>query len=158
MLKWIMGIIGAVVAGIIVCWLTTGLQEPSGIKESGIYEPKDGGSVFHKTTIEGWYNDSGIKNDLWLVVQPVESPFYHPQPGPIPKDEDGRWRGIAYIGESAKKNIGEEFLIFFMRVDLAASKIFADYFKNSESSGKWLGLQILPEGATSIDSVRVVRK
>ncbi|MEA1900399.1 MAG: hypothetical protein U9N47_06520 [Thermodesulfobacteriota bacterium] len=56
------------------------------------------------------------------------------------------------------KNIGEEFLVFVVATNLDASQVFANYLRNSASRNNWLGLQALPRGATSIDSVKVVRK
>ncbi|MEA1900397.1 MAG: hypothetical protein U9N47_06510 [Thermodesulfobacteriota bacterium] len=98
--------LGGLSVVIIVSLVTWGWQhfkkeEP---KLPGIYELTDGDFVSHKTSVQGWYSEAEANVDLWLVVQPVESPHYHPQPGPIPKDQDGQWRGIAYLGASPEKN------------------------------------------------------
>ena len=158
MKKWLISILGAVVAGVLVYWITIGADSPLKVKRSEIYEPTDGASVSQKTAVKGWCSESDAKNDLWLVVQPVESPYYHPQPGPIPKDKDGQWRGIAYVGTPDSKNIGEEYLIFVVATNPTVSKVFSDYLRDSNNKGKWTGLQTLPDGTTSIDSLRVIRK
>ena len=157
MTKWAIGVLGMVVAGILVYWLTVGIEAPSEVKSSGIYEPTDGARVPQKTAVEGGYSDAEAKSDLWLVVQPVESPYYHPQPGPIPKDKNGQWRGVIYVGEPGK-NSGEEFLVFLVTTNPASSHIITEYLRESADKNEWLGLQTMPEGATSIDSVKVVRK
>ena len=153
-----MGVLGAVVAGVLIFWLTVGIDAQLEIKPPGIYEPTNGARVPRKVAVEGWYSEAEVISDLWLVVQPVESPYYHPQPGPIPKDKDGQWRGVVYVGESSRTNIGEEFLVFLLTTTPAASQVFTSYLRDSTRRNEWFGLQTLPNGATSIDSVKVVRK
>ncbi len=145
---------------VIVSLVTVGWQyfkedEP---KSPGIYEPKNDERVSHKTPVQGWYNKTEANVNLWLVVQPVESPHYHPQPGPVPIDNDGQWRGIVYLGESPRKNVGEEFLLFLIAANPDISQVFTDYLENSASQNRWIGLQTLPHGSTTIDSVRLVRR
>ena len=114
--------------------------------------------MFYKTSFEGFCGESNLKNDLWLVVQPIESTYFYPQVGPLPKDKKGNWHGIAYVGVSEGQNIGEEFLVFIMATNSSASKVFSDYLNDSKNQGAWEGLQTLPDGAISIDSVKVIRK
>ena len=129
MLKWLMGLIGAVLAGIIVYWVTVGFDSTSP-KKYGIYHPIDGASVSNKILVEGFCNETDTKSDLWLVVQPIQSPYYHPQIGPLPKDDKGKWKGVANIGDSGSQNVGEEYLIFIVASNSSASKAFSDYLDN----------------------------
>lgn len=156
MVKWLIGIVGMVIAGIIVFWLTTG-NTTNGTNSVGIHSPLDGVRVNHKALIEGKYHESDTA-DLWIVVQPIASPYYHPQPGPVPKDPKGKWRGVAYVGESDEKNIGEEFLIFIVATDSSVSSIFSGYLIGAATKKHWPGFAKLPTGTIPIDSVRVIRK
>lgn len=123
-----------------------------------ITEPKDGERVSHKTVIEGTYTQNEKNLDLWIVVQPVDSPFYHPQPGPIPKEPKMNWTSIAYIGELPNDNAGEEFIIYLVSAPIQGSKVFSDYLEKSNTKKEWLGLEVLPSIVTALDSVKVIRR
>jgi hypothetical protein len=138
MLKWFMGILGAVVAGVLVYWLTVGFDFSSNEKY-GIYNPSDGSGVTYKTLVEGFCDETVAKRDLWLVVQPIESPYYHPQTGPIPKDRNGRWQGFVYLGTSDIENVGERYLIFIVSADNSASRRFSDYLTAGAETGNGPG-------------------
>lgn len=158
MVKWLVGVLGTVVAGILVYWLTVGIDTPFASKPYGILDPDDGSRVAHRSAVEGKCSESEAKMALWLVVQPVQSPHFHPQPGPLPKDAKGHWKGIMYCGASNTENVGEEFLVFIVSADATASQAFSDYLVASANKGQWHGFQTLPAGTTSIDSIRVIRK
>ena len=158
MKKWFLGIIGAVIAGIIVYWVTVGFAIPDQNHEPGISKPKDDDRVSCKETIEGWYGESESNSDLWIAIQPVESSNYHVQPGPLPKNKNGKWQGVAQFGVSDKENVGEEFLVFIVQANSSASQIFQSYIRDSNMKKQWNGLPTLPNGALPFDSVKVVRK
>lgn len=158
MKKWLLGILGAVIAGIVVYWITVGFPLPNQNHEPGISKPKSDDRVACRETVEGWYGESESNSDLWIVIQPVESPNYHPQPGPLPKNKNGKWQGIVQFGVSDKENIGEEFLVFIVQANSSASQIFSDYIRDSNKNKQWDGLSTLPYGAVPFDSVKVVRK
>ena len=136
-------------------WHTYWPQRPD---SSIISEPKDGDRVKHIQSLTGWYSENEEESDLWIVVQPVQSPNYHPQPGPITKDKNGTWKAVSYLGKSASENIGEEFNIFLISASPEASKRFSEYLAFSADTKKWVGLERLPNGATSLYSIRVFRE
>jgi len=157
--KWMFNLfVGLSVAIIVslVSWGWKNIRETP--KQAGIYEPVNEARVNHKVMVQGWYSEKEAHSDIWLVVQPVESSQYHPQPGPLPKDKDGQWRGIAYVGTPSRQNTGEAFLVYMVTAKPEASQNFAQYLQDSASRNEWSGLQNLPPGATSIDSIRVIRK
>ena len=158
MTKWLLGTLGAVIAGIIVYWATVGFPLLNQTHEPGIIKPEDGDRVTCRETVEGWYSEVEANSDLWIVVQPVESPNYHPQPGPLPKNKNGKWQGIAQFGVSDKENIGEEFLVFIVQASSTVSQIFSNYIEDSNQKKQWNGLPTLPNGAVPFDSVKLIRK
>jgi hypothetical protein len=120
--------------------------------------PGDGEPASHKVVIEGAYSEKEENMDLWVVVRPVESPSFHPQPGPIGKEAGMKWSTIAHLGESQSKNIGEEYIIYFVSTAIEGSRVFSNYLENPENVDKWPGLKTLPDGVNAIDSIRVIRK
>lgn len=133
-------------------------QVETSIPLAAIAKPENGERISQKTAIEGTYTHNEKNVDLWIVVQPVESPHYHPQPGPIPKEPRMNWTSIAYIGKSSSDNVGEEFIIYLVSATIEGSKVFSDYLKKSNEKKEWLGLEALPYSVTTLDSVKVVRR
>jgi len=158
MIKWLLGILGAVIAGIIVYWATVGFPPINQPHEPGISNPVNGARVICREIVEGRYGDSEASSDLWIVVQPVHSPNYHPQPGPLPKSKNGKWQGIAQFGICGKEDVGEEFLVYIVQANSSASQMFSNYLIDSAKKQQWNGLPTLPAGAVPFDSVKIVRK
>ena len=123
-----------------------------------IIAPREGASVPHMAQLSGVYSESYKNHELWIVVQPVQSPAYHPQTSKIPKQSNNKWKAVAYVGRSAKHNIGEEFIIHLVSATTSASSNFNAYLIESAKRKSWVGLDLLPNGATVIDSVSVIRK
>jgi len=104
--------------------------------KSLIILPTDGAIVSHMVQVSGTYSKYNANKDFWLVVQPVQSPQYHPQTSKIPKLKKKNWKSIAYVGQSPKHNIGDEFIIHLVSATKSASKIFTlqGIFKNPQKT------------------------
>jgi len=149
------GLIVAAIAGTVGWFVTNWDNNPN---ETKIIVPEDGATVSHMVSAEGVYSEELTKVDLWLVVQPVNAPTYHPQTSTIPRQTNRQWTGVAYIGESEKKNIGEEFIVHLVSASPQASKNFREYLSKSEKDKKWQGMPELPSGSTIQDNIKVFRK
>jgi hypothetical protein len=123
-----------------------------------ITSPKENEKVPWMTSLEGEFSKKYKDMDLWVVVQPNNSPKYHPQTSKIPKLANHKWTAVAYIGESESKNIGEKFIIHLISADTAASSIFESYLINATSNKSWPGMDFLPPNASAIASTSVYRR
>ncbi|NTW33334.1 MAG: hypothetical protein HGB12_12055, partial [Bacteroidetes bacterium] len=72
-----------------------------------ISSPLEEERVPFMTQINGTYSNEYKDKDLWIVVQPINSPAYHPQTSKIPKFTNNKWTSVAYIGESESTNIND---------------------------------------------------
>lgn len=97
---------------------------------------------------------SGLR--LWAVVQPEQSPKFHPQPGPIDIVADGTWSTVCTFGEPA--HIGLRFLLIVVLADTEATKQFNEYLREAKSTSVYRGLDALPSGAKRFAQVAVVRR
>lgn len=120
--------------------------------------PSSGIEVGYDTIIDGSFPSKYHSSDLWLVVQPVISPRFYPQVGPISKSKNGKWKGIVYLGESQNDAIGQEFLIFIATATPSASNILKKYHQSSADKKSWNGFESLPEGVQLHDSITVTKK
>jgi hypothetical protein len=122
-----------------------------------IISPKAGESVLWTAPLEGTYSNELKDKDLWIVVQPVKSPQYHPQTSKITKQANHKWSTVVYIGESESKNIGEEFILHLVSADTTASSLFQTYLTQAASMN-WHGMASLPSSSSVAVSIRVLRK
>jgi hypothetical protein len=125
---------------------------------SRILSPPDGSNVPHMVQFTGTYANLEKSNDLWLVVQPVESPKYHPQTSSIAKHTNNTWKAVAYIGNSTTDNVGDKFVVLLVSTNVMASKTFSSYLDYSTLNNTWNGLDQLPAGTVTLHSINVVRQ
>lgn len=154
---WINIVGGLIVAALVAAggWVWRQSQPPVP-KETVIQSPSDGAMAPHKVKVSGTYAESDTNKDLWIVVQPVDSPRFHPQTAPLPKQRNQRWTSVAYIGESKEHNRSDEFIIHLVVAEQAASNHFKNYLADAEED-KWPGLTALPDSALIADSITVTR-
>lgn len=155
--KSIPDIIGGLAVVIIVA-LAGWASSSYSLNQIKIISPKDGEQVPWMTCLEGTYSDEYKDKDLWVVVQPVNSPQYHPQTSKIPKKSHHKWSAVAYVGESESKNIGEKFIIHLVSADTEASSQFETYLTQAAFSKQWPGLDSLPTNSRVVVSIGVYRK
>lgn len=98
---------------------------------------------------------SGIPSgmDTWLVVQPTLAPDYWPQPGPLNLDLHGRFRALAYFGQSVAQNSGEMFILMIVTASQNASQRFEDFIRTPHG----IGMQALPYGTRILTQLTVRR-
>jgi hypothetical protein len=122
-----------------------------------IASPRSDEKVPHECHFQGSYEEGCGNRDFWLVIQPLESPFFHPTTGPVVKiHNQGKWKGIAYIDESQEKDHGKHFVVHVVRTTPQVSRKFHEYLEGAAAQG-WPGLRELPSGAIPIASVNVIR-
>jgi hypothetical protein len=92
----------------------------------------------------------GADQDVWAVIQPLASPRYHPQRGPISRGRDGAFTAKVFFGQSSTQNIGERFRLLVVVADHNASEVFSQYLNSSNSIGSFPGLSELPSGARAL--------
>ncbi len=151
----IIGGLAVVLIMSIVGWFWS-QSDSDATNETIITFPKEGASVSRMAQFSGVYSNTYNEQDLWLVVQPVLSPTYHPQRSKIPKSNNN-WKAVAYVGESEKHNIGEEFIVHLVSATTSASSKFKEYLVESAKRKSWVGLEDLPNGAIALYSISITR-
>jgi hypothetical protein len=126
--------------------------------KTSILNPKDGEQVSHQISIVGGLTKADSLKELWLVVQPIDSVLYHPQPGPLQKaPRPIWWNTTAYFGEPDDAP-GKKYHVYLFSATEEASKVIKDYATESSKIGQWHGLKTLPDGLTPLDTITVTRK
>ncbi len=82
----------------------------------------------------------------------------HPQTAPVAKQQDDHWTGVAYLGESPEKNIGERFILHLVSANANATSVFSNYLLQASATNKYNGISALPVGAAVVVSTSVYRK
>ncbi len=136
--------------------LETVIQPPK--EETAIQSPKEDFKVTFSASIEGLYTEMYRNKDLWIVVQPVNSPKYHPQPAKVLKLKNNKWMAVAYVGGSPTENIGEKFIIHLVSTTPDASQAFDSYVRKSNQGKFYPGMDSLPTGTEILDNVTVFRE
>jgi len=127
-------------------------------KELSISNPISGSFVGYEIKLEGSFSTKYKDSDLWLILQPVNTPRFYPADGPILKMKNGTWKGTIYFGGSEIDAIGEEFVVFIASANANASKVFKDYYQKSLKTNSWKGLSSLPNNTELHDSITLTKK
>lgn len=103
MKNWLAGIIAAVIAGVIVYWLTQGGQETDKPLQVVITSPTTNTTVEMVDQIRGYVSDPTAK--VWLVIHPLQSSDCWIQQAVI-VEADGSWASMARFGENNSAHRG----------------------------------------------------
>jgi hypothetical protein len=117
----------------------------------------EGDRVAHTQEVKGSAVSLEPQINLWIVVQPILSPTYHPQPGPITPGPSGNWTGVAYFGASPTQNAGESFGLIAIAASADVTRAFREYLRRAQTTGSYPGLPSLPPGAVEEMRITVVR-
>ncbi len=91
----------------------------------------------------------------WLLAKPDNTSFWWPQGDGNPIFfNNGLWRGNAVLGLKSDK--GKYFKISVISVGSQSNQNFIDWFKASEKTNEWPGLE-LPHDARVLDNIIVLR-
>ncbi|MBA4320677.1 MAG: hypothetical protein C0412_19970 [Flavobacterium sp.] len=115
-----------------------------------ILSPENGSSFTGEINLNGTVKYFSVKNHLWLVTKPAESPEFWPHFGEILPEKDGTWNGKVSIGGSD----GKLFDVHLMIADNEANKIFNDYLITGKKNDYFTAIP-KPDGAYSIAKVKV---
>jgi hypothetical protein len=119
---------------------------------------KDGDLVDYIQEVRGTALGLPTGVDLWIMIQPLLSPRYHPQPGPVARSSDGQFISVGYFGESALKTPGEKFILMVVVASSDGSRVIRDYLDGTKRTGSYPGLATLPTGSEPAAQVSVTRK
>nr|VFK10250.1 MAG: hypothetical protein BECKLPF1236B_GA0070989_101317 [Candidatus Kentron sp. LPFa] len=95
---------------------------------------------------------------LWIATRKYNNQFYHPQPGPISNGCDNEWEGVAYIGESVDRNVGDKFEIHLIGTGVEGNIIIRNYITRENHIHKWPGMFWLPIDSITYRKLTVTRK
>ncbi len=127
--------------------------------KTSILQPNDGEQVNRQISMMGGLTKEDLIKDLWLVVQPVDSTIYHPQPGPVFKPPMRMWwyAETVYFGKPDDAP-GKQYHVYLFSATEEASKMVKDYQAKSNELGQGPGLKALPDGLSPLDTITVTRK
>lgn len=148
-------LIAAIVAG--TTWAIKMFNAPPD-KELVISKPVSGSLVGYETKLEGTFSTEYKDADLWLILQPVDTPRFYPADGPILKMKSGTWKGTIYFGSSETDAIGKEFVVFIASTTPVSSNFLKEYYHNSIKKNSWEGLESLPDNIVLHDSITLTKK
>ncbi|MBN1895836.1 hypothetical protein JW906_15215 [bacterium] len=125
--------------------------------QTSILRPKDGEQVARQIFAMGEFMKADSLKELWLVVQPIDSVLYHPQPGPLQKvPRRPWWHTTVYFGEADDVS-GRKYHVFLFSATEEASKSIKGYLADSDKTGRWPGMKALPDGLMPLDTITVIR-
>ena len=94
-------------------------------------------------------------SELWaVVVTPSPERRYHPQGGALALTSDGRFEGLAYLGNEGSRGTFELLLVMVGRY---GSADFRQYQAEANEAQNWIGLRALPDDARTLDAISVSR-
>lgn len=112
MKNWLAGIAAAVIAGVIVYWLTTNSNGPAVSSQPdrplhiAIVSPTSNTTVEMHDRLRGTVTDAGAS--IWIVVHPIETMDCWIQK-PVIVDQDGSWVANVQFGEDKPKHSGSPY-------------------------------------------------
>ena len=113
---------------------------------------RDGSKVGHQELVSGIVTGLPSDTQPWILVRPVSAPAYWPQ-HELLLDPNGGFRSVAYFGQSARKNSGEEFIVLLALAAPPVSAQFRDFLKAPHGD-----MQDLPQDVRILDQVNVIRR
>jgi len=106
--------------------------------------------------IQGTSRNIPDEHQMWLVIFSKDIGKFYPQENPILAGSNGMWSKKCYVG--SERDAGRDFELMVVLADPIANSVFLDYIEESESTGKWPGMNRLPEGAEIHAKVNVIRR
>jgi hypothetical protein len=113
---------------------------------------RDGSSVDHQELVSGVVTDFPADTQPWILVRPVQAPDYWPQ-RELLLDKDGGFRAVVYFGQSARKNVGEEFILLLALATPPVRTQFQAFLRAPGSA-----LQELPQDLEILHQLTVRRR
>lgn len=160
-MSWLVGNVTAVVASLIaagIAGVATWVWRQTKMSTQVFRDPSTDARVGFQVHCSGHLPESVRGATMWLVVQPLECPFYHPQTNPTAESAGGTWEGTAFLGAGEKRDIGQRFQLHLVRVTQEGSHEFARYLGRCERKGSYPGMKVLPVGSTKIATVSLTRR
>ena len=93
--------------------------------------------------------------EIWVFVQTWDTERKYPSHGRAELAEGGRWSVSVRLGAEDYEGMG--FGIIAVLADPVAQNELKHYVETSEETGKWPGLEYLPDGVEEYDRVSVIR-
>jgi len=152
------GLVAGAVAGFVIALFVTSPCPPLVPTRIQITDPVDSGTMLRMADVKGTACHVPQDRRLWLVALPEGASVYHPQAGPVEIVSDGSWLVTAPEGLYDPVGVGRRFTMIAVLADSKASSDLKDYLDKAKSTGRYLGLDKLPDGAVRYHQVTVTRK
>lgn len=148
------------------CALLLTMSASSFGQEKGtIISPSNGQNVTQYYDVSGTCNQVPTSRRIWLFVKPQKINRYYMQsmesdsgPNTVDCSSSGKnWESGAYFGASPEKNIGEQFELILISVDVKDSDELRTTLVLWNEKSRWPGLPALPSSAKELSKVVVKR-
>jgi hypothetical protein len=113
---------------------------------------RDGSNVDHQELVSGVVTDLPPITQAWILVRPVQAPDFWPQREFL-LDQNGGFRTVVFFGQSARKNVGEEFILLLALASPSVSTQFRAFLTAPRS-----GMQELPQDLQILHQLTVRRR
>jgi hypothetical protein len=110
---------------------------------------------------EGTYSGNLAGQEIWILVYGPDQKYY-PQSSSDPcqampaQVSDGRWKVNLFLGVQPPEQF--DIVVTITDTDSTASQEFKEWLKTGCESGKFPGLELLPEDLTEMDAITVKTK
>jgi hypothetical protein len=151
--------IGAMLSyGVARLFISPWLFPARAVGAATINAPLEGEKVPHGASVQGRVFGIAEGESVWLLVIPSESPYYHPQPGPLAVARDGNWFGVAYVGAPSMADNGKAFTILVVLAGQKGSAVFRAYLASTQRTNNYPGMGELPPDVYPLAQIRVQRQ
>ena len=156
-LWWVLGIVGAVIAGVAVTLIVSWITDKGGPTSTAVItDPATGAYVDQTARVAGTSADIDAPDRVMLVVYWPDGRRYYPGVEPLDFEANGDWTGRASVGGPDDAGVGFDLVVVVN--DGAAQAELQDYLEEVVVTGSSPGLDELPEGSLRLDTVSVTRK
>jgi hypothetical protein len=152
------GLVAGAVAGFVIALFVTSPCPPLVPTRIRITDPVDNGTMLRMADVKGTACHVPKDRRLWLLALPEGASVYHPQAGPVEIVSDVNWLATAPDGLYDPIGVGRRFILIAVLADSKASSDLKDYLDKAKSTGRYPGLERLPDGAVRYHQVIVTRK
>ena len=155
-LWWVLGIVGAVIAGVAVTLIVDWVNDPDEPPPSAVItDPATGAYVDQTARVAGTSADIDAPDWVMLVVYWPDGRRYYPAVEPLDFETNGDWTGRASVGGPDDAGMGFDLIVVLN--DRAAQEDLDGYLEQVVADGSAPGLDELPEGSRRLDMVTVTR-
>ena len=110
--------------------------------------PADNSPAPVRFEVMGTSENIASGTDLWLFVQPHQTPRFYPQLAPLLVRENGNWSGVARLGDGAP---GEKFDLLIVQVSRDDSRVLLATLEGGDFGGQ----PFLPDSSQELVRITV---